>query len=499
MNIKEAKKEIKNTIQLYLEKDKNGEYVVPIVRQRPVFLIGAPGIGKTAIMEQIAAEMDIAIVSYSMTHHTRQSAIGLPYLAEKEYAGRKCTISEYTMSEIIASIYEVMEKSGKSEGILFLDEINCVSETLAPAMLLFLQYKRFGNEQVPQGWVVVTAGNPPQYNKSVKEFDVVTLDRLKYISVEENYSVWKQYASSAGIHPAILAFLDLNESSFYKVSSTVDGKQYITARGWEDLSATIRGYERHQFDVTSSLVLQYLTVPDVARKFAAFYTLFLNYRSNYSIQNVLDGHSSDDIIQKAKNAPFDERLSVISLLRDMLCERFHECIQNDDILQKTVKILRKVKKDHTDENITAMIAGYADEISIDIQKREVAGNLDRDQKAIDTGVMLMLEACIESVKDIKKNRFKTIQSDFAKNAKKHEANIKALFANLANAFQFIRDCWKEGQEMVLFVTELTVNIYAAGFIARWGSPDYYLYNKDLLVYDQDRNLKQEIDDLLKDK
>ena len=50
------------------------------------------------------------------------------------------------MSEIIASVYEVMEESGIREGILFLDEINCVSETLAPSMLQFLQYKVFGRQ-----------------------------------------------------------------------------------------------------------------------------------------------------------------------------------------------------------------------------------------------------------------------------------------------------------------------------------------------------------------
>ena len=46
-------------------------------------------------------------------------------------------VSEYTMSEIIASVYDVMAESGIREGILFLDEINCVSETLAPSMLQF--------------------------------------------------------------------------------------------------------------------------------------------------------------------------------------------------------------------------------------------------------------------------------------------------------------------------------------------------------------------------
>ena len=167
MNIKEAKMEVEKAVKIYLEKDENGEYRVPLVRQRPLFLVGAPGIGKTAIMEQVAEDLDIALVSYSMTHHTRQSAIGLPYLKEVEYNGKKYTKSEYTMSEIIASVYDVIQNTGKKEGILFLDEINCVSETLAPAMLLFLQYKRFGNQQVPEGWVVVTAGNPPQFNKSI--------------------------------------------------------------------------------------------------------------------------------------------------------------------------------------------------------------------------------------------------------------------------------------------------------------------------------------------
>ena len=113
MNIKEAKMEVEKTVKVYLEKDENGEYRIPLVRQRPLFLVGAPGIGKTAIMEQVAEDLDLALVSYSMTHHTRQSAIGLPYLKEVEYGGKKFTKSEYTMSEIIASVYDVMEKTGR--------------------------------------------------------------------------------------------------------------------------------------------------------------------------------------------------------------------------------------------------------------------------------------------------------------------------------------------------------------------------------------------------
>ena len=153
MNIKEAKVYIQDTIKIYLKKDEYGEYKIPVSKQRPIFMVGAPGIGKTAIMEQLAQEMGIALVSYSMTHHTRQSALGLPFIKKKKYGGQEYDVSEYTMSEIISTVYDTMETSGITEGILFLDEINCVSETLAPSMLEFLQYKTFGRHEIGRAHV----------------------------------------------------------------------------------------------------------------------------------------------------------------------------------------------------------------------------------------------------------------------------------------------------------------------------------------------------------
>ena len=196
MNIQQAKEQIRNAVLAYRQKDVYGRLVIPQQRQRPVFLMGAPGIGKTAIMEQIAQELGIPLVSYSMTHHTRQSALGLPFIREQEFDGKTFRVSEYTMSEIIAAVYDKMAQTGSQEGILFLDEINCVSETLAPAMLQFLQYKVFGQHKVPEGWIVATAGNPPEYNNSVREFDMVTWDRLKRIDVEPEYDTWRTLVDS---------------------------------------------------------------------------------------------------------------------------------------------------------------------------------------------------------------------------------------------------------------------------------------------------------------
>ena len=224
MNIKRAKQEIKDAVQAYLMKDEYGEYQIPAIHQRPILLMGPPGIGKTQIMEQISRECEIGLVAYTITHHTRQSAIGLPFIQTKIYGGKEYSVTEYTMSEIIAAVYEKIEQSGMKEGILFIDEINCVSETLTPTMLQFLQCKMFGNQSVPEGWIIV----------------------------------WKEYAYQVGIHPAVLSYLELRKENFYRMENTVDGKMFVTARGWEDLSRLIQVYEKLGKEVDREVVHQYL-------------------------------------------------------------------------------------------------------------------------------------------------------------------------------------------------------------------------------------------------
>lgn len=289
MNIKRAKQEIKDTIEAYLLKDEYGEYVIPQIRQRPVLLLGAPGIGKTQIMEQIARECQVGLVSYTITHHTRQSAIGLPFISKKEFGGKEYSVTEYTMSEIVASIYNKIEKTGLKEGILFIDEINCVSETLAPAMLQFLQCKMFGNHEIPQGWVIVAAGNPPEYNKSVREFDVVTMDRVKKIEVEPDFAVWKEYAVKNQLHPAVISYLSTRTANFYRMETTVDGRTFATPRGWEDLSQMLVVYEKLGKKMDREVVRQYIQHEKIAKDFANYLELYEKYQMDYQLEAVLRG------------------------------------------------------------------------------------------------------------------------------------------------------------------------------------------------------------------
>lgn len=496
MNISKAKDYIKNTVKIYLKKDEFGEYRIPVVRQRPVFLLGAPGIGKTAIMEQIASEMGIALVSYSMTHHTRQSALGLPFIKERKYGDVTFDVSEYTMSEIIASVYDTMDKSGIREGILFLDEINCVSETLAPSMLQFLQYKVFGKHAVPEGWVIVTAGNPPMYNKSVREFDVVTMDRLKVIEVEADYDTWKQYATERGVHPAVMGFLELKKEYFYHMETTARGRSYITARGWEDLSEIIKMYEEEGLAVDEELAGQYLSNEAVVKDFCAYYDLYQKYKRDYRINDILKGVISDAAIEKAKNAPFDERLSIVGMLMDRVLADMKEVMLTTDYLTELMPPLRALKKpDANVDMLTALIDGRKKLIA----NLSGAGSLAaEDRRKHNRMVRFFSEAksCAVSSKVSGGDElFELVKTRFDGEVADMKGAVSDVGDELHSMFEFVHRAFDEGNELLIVVTELTANKYSSRYISMYGSEDYHRYNKLLMISERHSDMVEKIKSL----
>ena len=501
MNIKEAKQEVKNTITAYLKKDDMGDYEIAIERQRPILLMGPPGIGKTAIMEQVAKELGINLVSYTITHHTRQSAIGLPFISQKEYDGREYSITEYTMSEIIASVYEQIEKSGIHEGILFLDEINCVSETLAPTMLQFLQYKKFGNHKVPDGFVIVTAGNPPEYNKSVRDFDIVTLDRVKRIFIEEDYNAWREYAYKADIHGSIMSYLEIKKKNFYNIMSDVEGKRFVTARGWEDLSQVMKVYEELRIPVTKDFVIQYLQDEEIAGDFANYYELYNKYRNIYRIPEILDGTVEIEA-DSIKDAPFDEKLSLIGLLADALTQEFKSYVYELESQKQLLEQLKYLREDLKQEKGAAVaILGRLTEAKRRIFERQKELNaLDKDEiKAASMTIKRMTEL-VDFLKtdttgnaredfSLVKDRFDTIE--FVR-----KEGISAVQNHLNNAFAFLVKVYGEGQELVIFLTELSAGYYSLRFISECGNEAFYKYNKLLLLKENRSRLTEEAMELI---
>lgn len=493
MNIKQAKEEIKHTVMAYLSKDEQGEYRIPVIRQRPILLMGPPGIGKTQIMEQIAMECKIGLVAYTITHHTRQSAVGLPMIKEESFDGTTYPVTEYTMSEIIASIYRKMKKTGQKEGILFIDEINCVSETLAPTMLQFLQCKTFGNQAIPEGWLIVAAGNPPEYNKSVRDFDMVTLDRVRYLNIEADYKVWKEYAREKHLHNAILSYLELRQKNFYRVEADVDGIRFVTARGWEDLSSLMQVYEKLDLPVDESVIREFIHHEDVAEDAAAYFELYRKYRDDYGIADILAGKVRPETFARIYAAAFDERLSVVNLLLDGLSEFFGNVQENKQITDNWYGFLKEYQRRLKEGE--APVDSYRALLEERMAVVEAEKQAEVCTKAQVAGweriFAFWKENTPDSGLDVKES-FAQAKAGFDRQRETLEDAEKKAMNALEHAFDFMEQAFENGEEMVVFVTELTLSPEAAMFLAEHTCERYMTYNEQLLIGKRKRELLSEL-------
>ena len=497
MDIQRAKEEIKCAVQAYLATDDVGRPLIPPVRQRPILLMGPPGVGKTQIMEQIAQECDIALVAYTITHHTRQSAVGLPFIRERDFGGKTHSVTEYTMSEIIASVYASMERTGKQHGILFIDEINCVSETLAPTMLQFLQCKTFGNQAVPEGWVIVAAGNPPEYNKSVREFDLVTLDRVRRIDIEPKLSVWQDYARAHRLHPAVTAYLELRPQHFYKIENDVDGVQFVTARGWEDLSAYLQAADALNLPVDEGVVGQYLRHPEVARDFAAYWALYRKYHKDYGVEDILQGKPFDAVVARAMDASFDERISLVTLLLAGLNTRFAAAAATGAVTDACYQQLRSFKRaltQQTDADPAALFADQCKTYRARLDSDKAAGALLPDEAAARTRTLSLLNAwgkLLGGTLDAD-DAFDTVRGAFNAQVRRREETVAAASVALEFAFDFMEQAFEDGQEMVVFVNELALGPDSAPFLAENDCERFEQYSEKLLLHGGEDELLAEL-------
>ncbi len=505
MDIQKATQQIEGSARAYLSKDNDGLYRIPFEMQRPLILMGPPGVGKTAIVAQVADNLGINFVSYSITHHTRQSALGLPYIADATFKGEDYKVSRYTMSEIIASVYDAIEASGIQEGILFLDEINCASETLAPAMLQFLQYKRFGQHVLPEGWIIVSAGNPPEYNKSAREFDSAMMDRMKRIDVEPDVHVWMDYATTHGMHPAILTYLTNKPDNFYSVRARLGGSSMVTARGWEDLSRMIQAYEHESIAVDLALISQYIQHPEIAEDFSLYYELFNKYKDDYKIPEILEGQIQSEIIQRAQQAPFGERIALVNLLTSSILSEVHEFAIRKIALEKVKDILVEHKddlneasdsaeylslliKDQTSHFTALKTRGSVSQTKLAVSKRVISILEDIRVSALRDKVMFTRSECEFSNFEICKKPFNDECLELAQYS-------QTLASHVNNVLDFCETAFGEGQELVVLVSQLSCDSTFMKYVAQGNIPRFIELSEVLQFSERGLSLLEEIHSL----
>ena len=369
-SVRDAKRMMKECVQIYLQKDPSGSYRLPRSKQRPIYLEGPAGVGKTEMVKQVAQELGIGFVSYSMTHHSRQSAIGLPAIVEKELGGEVYKATEYTMSEIVESVWNA-KREGAQEGILFADEINCVSETLSAAMLQFLQNKTFGPHIIPEGWVIVAAGNPPAYNKSVKIFDAVTRDRLRVIHVRPDRDSWLEYARHKGMHPIVIQYVTDHPKDFYVFDGVKSREEIVTARAWEDLSNALKAYEANGFLIDEAMVASFIQREVTARSFLQYYRVSRELITSEEIAAVLAGRVPEKLAGRMKELDLVKRWAIVMCI--------YQALQG-----RTEDMLARVRlQDRLYEDIRAREASAAEKKAFRESVESLQAEIDRISDGID--------------------------------------------------------------------------------------------------------------------
>lgn len=193
---------------------------------KSVMLVAKHGVGKSSVVKQVAQELNIGFFDVRLSQCEVGDIKGLPYLDEKD--NRTRFLKPYWWP-----------RDPNSKGILFFDELNRATKDVLQAVFEICLDRRLDGEALPAGWRVVSAINATD-DYDVVELDPALLDRWFYIDFDPTPKEWIKWATSAGIHPAIVDFLSQNEDSLDPpVGHLEAGKVYPSRRSWSQFNDTM--------------------------------------------------------------------------------------------------------------------------------------------------------------------------------------------------------------------------------------------------------------------
>ena len=235
----------------------------------------------------------------------------------------------------------------------------------------------------------------------------------------------------------------------------------------------------------------------IAREFAAYYDLFNKYRDDYRIDEILAGGDVAGIIERATEAEFDERLSLVGLLLDAVCGDMADIVAETDVLVALRDDLRGLKPAAEEGGD---VRGLLDELertrTSQLELGVAAGNLSKGRRATAEAELDVLVALRQAVDGAApEDAFALASQAFAARAAALQERAAGVEQRLARAFAFVEASFGDAQEMVVFTTELTSRTSSARNIAQYGSQSYCAHNQDMILSDRQRELRRRVEDL----
>lgn len=240
--------------------------VAPI---RPVFIWGAPGIGKSSIVEQFAEAVGLPCVSLLGSQLAPEDVIGVPKIVDGK------------------SVFCPPRQIAREEPYcLFLDELNACSQEVQKAFYSLILEGRVGEYHLPKGSIVIAAGNRSNDHAITRTISSALINRMFHVELTVNSRNWLEWAAQNGIHPYVYDYICHRPDQLWSLPSKTE-EPFSSPRSWHMLSDAIRAYG-------DGISEQELTVLSGGCLSSAHATQFVAYvrqaRSQYSLKQIIQGN-----------------------------------------------------------------------------------------------------------------------------------------------------------------------------------------------------------------
>ncbi len=245
---------------------------------RPVFIWGAPGIGKSALVQQFADDVGMECVSLLGSQLAPEDIIGIPQI--------KGETSEFMPPKMIAR---------KEPYVLFLDELNACSQEVQKAFYSLIHEKRIGEYHLPPGSVVIGAGNRSQDGAIVKTMSTALVNRMFHVQLVADPQQWLNWAYENELHPWVIDYITQRPDQLFSEPPKTE-EPYSTPRSWHMLSDALKEYGAGEKDVPEG-ILRVLAYGSVSASHAGLFLAFVKNLGNKDLLSRIikgDAHFPSD-------------------------------------------------------------------------------------------------------------------------------------------------------------------------------------------------------------
>ncbi|WP_037605978.1 ATP-binding protein [Streptacidiphilus rugosus] len=248
------------------------ELLLGLATVRPVFLWGAPGIGKSSLVNQFAQSLGLECVSLLGTQLAPEDLIGVPQITPE---GR----SRFCPPEAVAR---------EEPYCLFLDELNAATPDVQKAFYSLILDRRIGSYELPAGSIVIGAGNRATDGALARLMPSALVNRLVHVHLRASATDWLGWAAGSGIHPWVADYLGDRPDHLWSAPPKTE-EPFSTPRAWHMLSDALHSFGPTLDEPTLKVLTHGLLTPAHAVSFCGYAKIV---RHSYGLEAILKGDAS---------------------------------------------------------------------------------------------------------------------------------------------------------------------------------------------------------------